>query len=271
MLDKKTLYNSDIIMAYRGSSPCREDGLYAVLRHFDLTYKDYRILLLEADESPKFNWEKLADKKIQYLFIHNNDPFPKSLLYNIGAKIASSEIIVFTDTDCIADPESLTSSINELMTLDNYDVFSPYEEMIDISGELKKRFMEHPEYSLLKGINQHALKQDCRVLYKRNTGGVSVLKRKEFIQVGGMNTKFIGWGGEDSELFYRSRRLGLRWYSLRVPLFHLNHKSLNRPEWEVGITHEGRANGVQANLSDTMPIEELQTLSNQLNQFFQSS
>lgn len=56
-------------MSYRGSSIDREDALYTVLRHLDLTYKDYKILLLEADNTPKFNWDKLADKKYStYLF-----------------------------------------------------------------------------------------------------------------------------------------------------------------------------------------------------------
>lgn len=182
--------------------------------------------------------------------------------------MASSEIIIFSDTDCIAEPKLLTSSIHELITLNTRDVISPYEEMIDVADELKQSFMIHPEYKLLEGINQYSLKQGCTVLYKRNTGGISIFRRKEFMRIGGLNPKFIGWGGEDNELFHRSRRLGLHWKSLRVPLFHLNHESQNRPNWEMGVTDEGRANGLQADLSDAMPIDELKTLSSQLRQFF---
>lgn len=268
MLNKKTLYDSDVIMSYRGSSIDREEALYAVLRHFDLTYKDYRILLLEADDSPKFKWNKLADKKIQHFFTHNNGPFPKALLYNMGTKMAASDIIVFNDTDCISDPESLRLCVNELLSFKAHDILCPYNETIDISGELKQHFLEYPEHKLFEDINQNSLKQDSRLLYERNVGGVFVFKRKDFIRIGGLNTNLTGWGGEDSELLYRARRLGLRWSSLTLPLFHLNHESLNRSEWGQTVTPEGHANGVQAGLSETMPIDELQALSNQLHQFF---
>lgn len=267
MSDKKPLYHSDVIMSYRGGNKDREESLYAVLQHFDLTYTDYRILLIEADDTPKFNWARLADEKIQYLFIHHKGPFPKALLYNMGAKLASSQILVFNDIDCLSDPESLKSCVYELMTFSAHDVLCPYFETIDVSGELKERFIKHPSHDLFSGINKNALTADTKLLYERNTGGVFLFKRKDFIRIGGLNTHLSGWGGEDSELLYRASRLGLRWSSLSLPLFHLNHDSLNRSEWGVS-THEGMANGAQAALSETMPMEELQALADQLHQFF---
>ena len=56
MTEKLSLLNASIIMSYRGNTPEREENLYAVLRHFDLTYTDYTIFVMEADAAPKFDW-----------------------------------------------------------------------------------------------------------------------------------------------------------------------------------------------------------------------
>ena len=264
---KISLQHTDVIMSYRGNTPDREENLYALLRHFDLTYQDYRILLIEADAMPKFDWKRLSDTKVNHIFIPNSGLFPKALLYNTAAKMATSPLLIFNDVDCFAEPQSMGACVHELLNYQAHDVLCPYNEMINVSGSLKQKFVEQPIYDWVKGIHKDALTEDTTVLYERNPGGVFIFKRKDFIRIGGLNTKFLGWGGEDNELLFRATRLGLRWSSLSPPLFHLHHDSLNRAEWG-NFTPEGQKNGDMARMSESMPIDKLKELADELHQFF---
>lgn len=265
--NKTSLHNADVIIAYRGGSADREENLNTVLRHFDLTYDNYRVLLLEADAAPRFKWSDFGDNKVHHIFVPHSGPFPKAMLYNMGAKLSSSAVLIFNDADCIAEPASLSVSAAELINFNAYDVLLPYMPVFDVNGGLKARFAAHPDFTMFGSIDKDHLVDGCKLLYERNAGGVIVFRRSDFIKVGGLNSKFVGWGGEDSELLWRSERLGLRWASLPPPLFHLNHASENRPEWG-DISNEGYENGQMANSTQTMPIEQLQALADELRQFF---
>ncbi|MGL4767366.1 MAG: galactosyltransferase-related protein [Formosimonas sp.] len=267
MSDKISLRNADIIMAYRGATPARAENLHTIIRHFDMTYCDYRILLMEADAAPTFDWRTLADPKVQHTFIANDGPFPKALLYNTGAKLASSPVLIFNDVDCIAEPNMLALCVFELLTYQAHDVLAPFMPMIDIAGELKQKFVANPSYAHLQGIDKDALIDGSTLLYERNAGGVFVFKRADFVRIGGLDGRFVGWGGEDNELLWRAQRLGLRWSSTPQPLFHLHHESANRPEWS-GTTNEGLNNGKMAEDVQTMPLDELNALVDELRQFF---
>jgi predicted glycosyltransferase involved in capsule biosynthesis len=202
-----------------------------------------------------------------HIFIPNAGPFPKALLYNTGAKLSNSRVLIFNDVDCITEPSTLSACVLELLNFQSYDVLSPFMPMIDIAGELKQKFVANPSYDLLRGINKDNYIEGSSLLYERNAGGVFVVKRADFVRIGGLDGRFVGWGGEDNELLWRANRLGLRWASLGHPLFHLHHESANRAEWG-NITHEGRSNGEMAGDVQTMPIEQLQERVTELQQFF---
>lgn len=267
MSNKISFHNADIILAYRGSTPDRVENLNTIIRHFDLTYTDYRILLIEADAAPKFVWSELSDDKVQHVFVPHSGPFPKALLYNMGAKLSNAAILVFNDVDCIAEPTSLAACVFELITYQAHDVLSPFTPMIDVDGPLKQAFVADPSYEVLRDIDKENLVEGSKLLYERNAGGVFVFKRADFIKIGGLDGRFVGWGGEDNELLWRAQRLGLRWSSLPPPLFHLHHTSANRPEWG-DLTIEGKTNGQMAEDVQHMPIEQLHALVEELRQFF---
>lgn len=264
MADKITLHNADVIMSYRGNTPDREDNLYAVLQHFDQTYTDYKVWVIEADAAPKFNWSRLSDPKVNHVFIPHTGAFPKALLYNTGAKLSRADVLIFNDVDCVSHPQTVSSCVHELIHFTAHDVLCPFWEMINVEGESKKQFLANPRYEMFSGINKDNLTPDTSVLYERNAGGIFIFRRKDFYRIGGLNTAFAGWGGEDSELLYRAKRLGLTWSVLSEPLFHLNHDSPNRDGWREQFIE----NSILGHESENMSIEELQKLADNLRQFF---
>lgn len=263
-MSKISLHNVDIIMSYRGKTAERRENLDAVLRHFDRAHTDYSILLMESDEAPVFDWHALSDTKIKHVFSPNSGPFPKAFLYNLGAKISRQDILFFIDIDCIPNPEVLSSCILNMQTADHHDVLCPYYGAINIKGETKQKFLENPDYNSLSHINKSALTPDSSVLYETSMGGAIIIRRKDYIRIGGMDSSFIGWGGEDNEIFFRSQRLGLKWISMDTPLYHLHHDSDSRAEFNA----KAQDNAIRAFSRTKMPIEEIEALTADLQQFF---
>ena len=263
-MSKISLHNVDIIMSYRGNTSEREENLYAVLHYFDLAHSDYTIWLMEADAVPKFDWHRLSNPRVQHVFTYNNGPFPKAHLYNLGAKISQCEALFFMDIDCVPNPHVLSSCIYNILTVPDNDVICPYHGAINVTGDTKQRFLQAPSFDLFKGISKTALTDDTSMLYEGSMGGAFIFRRSTFIRIGGLDTSFIGWGGEDNELFFRSQRLGVNWVSMDTPLFHLHHDSTSRDEW----TAKAEANARRAYLSQTMPMSELESHTERLKRFF---
>ena len=100
----------------------------------------------------------------------NNAPFNRARLFNIGLKVAMnhSTCVIVHDIDMLADRKV------------NYaDCATP----IQLSSEV-----EHWGHS---------------VPYPTYTGGVVSATPAHWRQINGMSNNFVGWGGEDDELYYR--------------------------------------------------------------------
>ena len=59
---------------------------------------------------------------------------------------------------------------------------------------------------------------------RKSCGGIHVVHRERYLQCGGENERFTGWGPEDAERLRRVRILGhkVSWCS-QSPLYHLYH------------------------------------------------
>ena len=106
----------------------------------------------------------------------NAEPFNRARLFNIGLKMAlnHSTCVVVHDIDMIPD-----SNVNYA------DCVTP----IQLSSEI-----EHWGHS---------------VAYPAYTGGVVSASPAHWRQINGMSNNFVGWGGEDDELYFRLKHYGL--------------------------------------------------------------
>jgi glycosyltransferase involved in cell wall biosynthesis len=263
---KTSLRDIDIIVSYREANEERRENLYTVLAHLARTYTDYRLWLLEAAAVPSFDWNRLGDPNIRHVFVPHDGPFPKSMLYNTGVRLARSPVICFHDADSIAQPQSLRACIDALMEGQDSDALCPYWSVINVAGALKQGFMADPDYGRLATIDPQRLPEDAIVLYPNANGGIVLFKRSEYIRVGGYNARLEGWGGEDDELLRRASRLGVRWHSMNVPMFHLHHDSVSRGEHieRIRDTENARAPEAIADMSQ----EEVEALAVELSAFF---
>jgi hypothetical protein len=139
--------------------------------------------------------------------------------------------------------------------------------MINIAGDLKRGFAQEPDFSHLAGIGEEGVEEGqlppgATLLYPYNVGGVFLFRRRIYMDLGGCNPSFEGWGSEDNELFARATRLGANWQVVPKPLYHLHHDSSSRDA--VIASHDAARNKPLELASAAMPLDELRALADRL-------
>jgi hypothetical protein len=268
-----SLHGTEFVVSYRQATAERSDNLYAVLRHLDRTYADYRLWLMEADAEPRFDWRRVSDRKVRHVFLPHQGAFPKSLLYNTGARLCQSPVVCFHDADCIARPGYITYCVERMLGAEGSDVLHtglhamcPFQSMINIAGATRQAFLSTPDFELLSGIGKDPLPADAKLLYPYNVGGIFMFRRLVFTQIGGCNPAIEGWGSEDNELFGRALRLGANWQVVPEPMFHLHHDAASRDAHMA--SDQAKANVPFEEATRNMPLQDLQALARRLAAFF---
>jgi len=257
----------ELVVTYRGATQERRDNLRGVLRHLHATYSDYTVYLVEADATPTFHWSGLGDENIRHIFIHDDGPFPKAKLCNLGARLCTGDIICFHDADMIANPGFLVATVNSLKLGTASDVLCPFLRVINVTGDNRKNFIESGNYGALEIYLETDLPAEMEVLYENTPGAIVLIKRSEYMRVGGYDPRFTGWGGEDDDLLTRATRLGVRWHSVqdaRAALFHLHHDATSRQD-AIAAAERNREAAAETR---AMPLPALEARAASLAKYF---
>jgi len=78
--------------------------------------KDYEIIIVDNNSAPVYDAEHLADVKLTLIRNEENKGFPKAI--NQGVDVASGDIIVLLNNDCIVTPYWSERLLNGLNTFD---------------------------------------------------------------------------------------------------------------------------------------------------------
>ena len=182
--------------------------------------------------------------KTSFNFVKNDSIYYRTRALNIGIKMAKSDVVVSLDTDCIVPIQSILDCEEAL--LNGSTVAWPYNGyFIDVSQKLRNQITNSQfNYGdILQQLNGN-LNLPLSTTYKDfhvrctnkehlGTGGIVMFNRELFIQSGGYNENFIGWGCEDNEIVSRLDMLGHKKYrdtKLESICFHLFHRSAQRAE-----------------------------------------
>ncbi|MCT8137614.1 glycosyltransferase [Anaerobacillus sp. CMMVII] len=146
-----------------------------------------------------FNWIKTFYQNIYpeaeiCVGISNDDLFNRSQAINNAAKQATRDIFVLVDADIFCDPNVIKESI-EHIEIGNAPWVIPYKYIKRISEENSRVLVkETPTWPL--EITDFEL-VDTKDYDFDWVGGINVISRRSFLEVGGFDERFLGWGGED--------------------------------------------------------------------------
>lgn len=177
------------------------------------------ILILEADSFPRYKL-KTEEENVSYIFVKDSDPiFYRTLFLNVLLNRANTPIVGIWDTDVILSFEQMLDAVVQIREKKAVMAI-PYDGRVyALTPDISRDFGKNLD---LEYLNQQ-IPQCQLVLGTMSVGGAIFVDKRQYLEAGGENEHFYGWGPEDFERVERMKKLQLPVYRSAGPLFHLYH------------------------------------------------
>lgn len=202
-------YTFTFIIGYRHNLE-RLNNLKKVI-DWVLGFNGAELIIVEQDKSPKL--PDFSLKGFKYVFCESNMPYNRSWGFNVGLKFATTNTIVFGDSDLIMYPNDF---IEAFKMLNEYECVSPYNRVIDLEPNENNLGLES-----LKLISRSG-RGDTDNQKINLTGGMVLFRRDAANKIAGWCEEFLDWGGEDDFQTFKVKNL-LTWYECDFRCYHLYH------------------------------------------------
>lgn len=183
-------------------------------------------IVIEQDKSPiiKEHLPKWVRHIYQETISHG---YNRSAAFNFGARYARGSILLLHDNDMLI-PNKYCQNIISLVTK-GYEAINLKRYVFYLTRSHSEKMLISID-NILTGAPEY-------IVQNLEAGGSMAITRNAYFAIGGMDEEFIGWGGEDIELWQRCSLLK-RWIWGYEPIIHLWHQSqpLKRQKDNPNIT-----------------------------------
>lgn len=138
----------------------------------------------------------------------------KSWAYNVGARVASGDILVFHDGDICA-PQRYGAELVRTLQQDGSDVASIQRFLFYLNPQDTTSVERQDEFTA-RIVPQR--------VFQNWKGGTIAIRRDAFFSVGGFDEGFVDWGGEDDEFYDRCQHTLRHCRFGYLPFVHLWHQ-----------------------------------------------
>lgn len=215
---KENLKNITFCIPIRIESFYRIQNIKALLKYLD-KYLDTNYLILEADKTKHFE-NDMNIQNVDYLFVEDNDIiFHRTKYINQMLNQVQTTYAAVWDTDAITPICQIVEAYSLLQNSNNTLIY-PFSGFFIALNELTSLYFYRSQ-----NINHIAsLYYPVSFPYGfYSVGGAYMVNRKMYLEAGGENEYFHGWGPEDAERNARIQILELGVDKIEGPLFHLFH------------------------------------------------
>lgn len=205
---EKEKFNFSYILPYRQTTEKRKNNLKTILNFLDKNSKNnFEIILVEQDDTTKIDFS--LPKNCKHIFAVNKSHFNRSWAFNIGAKISLSETLVFADCDLFFDFNEFLECCK--LCKKQYDAIDPKGENKVLALSSEGNIEKHETFYVRKGVSF--------------AGGICLINKSKFFDIGGWDEDFVGWGAEDDVMSYKIKKTLSNFVSLGLKIFHLYHEN----------------------------------------------
>jgi len=209
------------ITTFRDSGPYRLTNLLTVLhwlRGFDLD----QIIVVEQDQQSTLD-EDLLPSNVQPVFCFNPGPFNRAWGMNVAARLAESDVLIVSDADMIMDQQTL--GLAAAACHGQHGAINPYRRMRDLSESETRALVDRTmTIDQLPQQDSNTRNRTGIGEFVSFCGGIFVIQRALYFDIGGMDERFSGWGGEDDAMSHKLLKLYPNARELdRSMAFHLWH------------------------------------------------
>jgi GT2 family glycosyltransferase len=175
-------------------------------------YPYIEIIIVEQDSDRRLKFKELAT--IKYVLARNeihDQPFNKALAFNKGFVEVKTNKIILHDADILIQ-DDYTEVVSEL--LDTYEGLHIGRSVIYLDEKTTENVIK--QNSLVSGL---CTERSVRYF----EGGSLACRHNIYINIGGFNESFMGYGNEDTEFFSRLS-VGCKFHNHRfIDLLHMYH------------------------------------------------
>jgi hypothetical protein len=223
------------LITFRDGDGARRSLLQAVLAWLS-NLEWLEVIVVEQDARQRLDPAAMP-LNVDYVFAYNDGPFNKSWGLNVAARRANHELLITGDADMIMSSEALTRAL--AVCAGPFDAVSPYANLVDLDEPETRSFLDGG-LKLDALLRSHVRDRRHQGEHLCFCGGICVFRRKVYFALGGMDERFLGWGGEDDAM-----SINLQRYTGRLAVqkdtvaFHLWH-----PRPSGRYTHEHYRNNL---------------------------
>ncbi len=148
--------------------------------------------------------------------VRPGDLFNRSAAFNAGVSLARGDLLVLHDNDMLIPRDYLAGAVD--CSAKGYEAINLKRFIFYLDAEASERLLELPQI-------EHSLPSFPvrRIVQNLEAGGSVIITREAFETIGGMDEKFLGWGGEDVEFWQRAQTRRV-WNCGYLPMIHLWHR-----------------------------------------------
>jgi hypothetical protein len=190
------------VITFRSDLGMRLTNLRAVLRWLS-QIQDMEVVLVEQDRAPTITIDTIPPN-CNHCFVYNAGPFNKSWGLNVGFNRSSGAIIGFGDADLVTNAATLMSCYQRCDS--EFEAMKPYDRLIDLTLEESRSVLQGNWNIHIDRTEQPRNREGIRE-YVSYCGGLFLLRRDLFEELGGFDERFLGWGGEDDAMTVKLYRL----------------------------------------------------------------
>lgn len=216
---KHNLIDTTFVIPLRIDSLERVENILFTIKYLDFFFETNTIIL-ESDikKNSIINYEEYNN--VEYIFLEDIDPiFYRTRYINVLSNRVKTDFIAVWDSDVVVHPNQILLALDRLRD-NTYDFVFPYDgNFLDTGAIHRIEFLKsnNIDYLFANSVSMTLpyISAAC--------GGGFFAKLCEYIECGGENENFYGWGQEDGERVKRWQILEKRVVRVKGPMFHLYH------------------------------------------------
>ena len=219
-----------LIMSSFKRSKLLDLGLWSLAKQF----LNYNLEIIVVNDGMEDNTKTICDKyrtdyvDIKYIFTGqrniNGVKFRSpSIALNIGIKQSTGDIIILTCPEIFHLNDTINLIVESLLI--NKKIIATHNYMyFDNTSKLTNLLKQNPVNFFTKNLAELLLEHDTnRCLYSKRLPFCLGVYKQEFLDIGGYDEDFTGWGADDDDLVNRLQLNGLTYKYTEAKIIHLYH------------------------------------------------
>lgn len=227
-------HNINFIVYYRKDTQDREFNLKQSVHYLFTKFPKSLITIIHDGPAPDTDFVKYLRNcplNVKASFIENHGEFRKSQAYNVGAEATQAPVLCFWDVDVLIDERFIHKAYTAIVEGHSDHVYPFNGTFVDVQKDLFSDFLTRYNFSHVEKL-WNAKHPSLHFASSESPGGCTMIGRGAFVKMGGYDDRFIGWGFEDTDFLYRSRKVNRVAYlqDENAICWHLHHDNAKRME-----------------------------------------